>query len=186
MKMAMKKTSILTSVIFTAVLTAGLQAYAITQTSTTNYLGNPGPPVEGSPYQGTISFSSLVGGGSSYNGQLLTGGTLWVEIANDPPHDHLVYAWVGPYTLTYTAAGIAGQYTTTSSGDWLGFPLDAAEESYIEGQNSTHPIDFQVEADCDLDAYYLTLTNSVPDGGSTMVLLGGVLTALCMIKRKMA
>jgi hypothetical protein len=188
----MKKTSILTSAVLTAVLTAGLQAYAATTWSDGSVLspvvlGTPGhgaPDIFGSPYYGQISFSSLVtGGGSAYSGQALSGGTLAVEIQDGGSNP--IEAWVSGLWAPLTVTGVA---TGTDGAAWVDFSLTTSELSYIQTAPSGK-IDFTAEADCYLDAYYLTVTgttSTVPDSGSTMMLLGGVLTTLGLIKRKMA
>jgi hypothetical protein len=171
---------------------AGLQAYAQTTWQTGDIIPSGGAQeIFNTPYQGSISFSSLVTGSTPYAGQTLTSGTLDVEISGDTKHDP-VYAWVGPYSLTFTAAGIASQTPSSGAGTWLDFTLDSAELAYIDNPND--PIKFQAEADCKLQQYSLTVTGpttghgsgNVPDGASTMFLLGGVLTTLGLIKRKMA
>ncbi len=71
----------------------------------------------------------------------------------------------------------------------MDFNIPQADLSIIQADyNANHngSIEFSVEVDCELAQYNLTLGNSVPDTGSTMYLLGGVLTTLGLIKRKMA
>jgi hypothetical protein len=184
----MKTTSILTSAVFAAVLTAGLQAYAVTtiwydgsQSSmiTGHSVGLP-QEIAGSPYTGSITWSSLLTGpgGNPYNGQGLSGGTLAVDITGDL--GVTIQAWIGTIPLV----------SVIGDGGWSDFSLTSAAETYIEN-SPTHTISFTVEADCDLQGYYMSLTSTnssstVPDGGSTVALLGGVLTTLGLIKRKMA
>ncbi len=188
----MKKTSILFSGILAATLTAGLQAFAApTTTFTTGTIdestydgthGNSGWLLTSGTFHGSISASKLLFGSTPFNGSTYdpVSGTLAVWIY-DGNTSHIT-AEVGGDTLASYQETHSGSYA------WLDYTLDSAELTYIDDHD---PISFTVSGDCYLDAYDLTVCatqNSVgaPDGGSTMLLLGGVLTTLGLIKRKTA
>jgi hypothetical protein len=195
----MKKTSILTSAALAAVLTAGSQAYAsvpVTPTSwSTGNVSVGNQYVDDEIYSWNISFSSLLTG---YTGANLTSGTLDVQIANDFPGDLPVYARIfSALPLGGTSGNlnngnsdnlvsIGNDYPSANPG-WVDFTITKAELNTLEADYKATPtgsIEFSVEVDCELEQYNLTV--NAPDGGSTMFLLGGVLTTFGLIKRKLA
>ncbi len=190
----MKRTRILIGGALAALLTAGLQAYAGNDPTFTT--GNitvgtgyhyGGAELVPNGYTGSISDSILLNEaapGNAYNGGGYTdvaySGTLEVTIWN-----------AAGCAITVKVGGDASLPTTltpsTDNNTPLTFNLTPAELAYIDNHN---PISFTVTGSCVLEDYDLTVNASqsssrVPDGGSTLILLGGVLTGLALIKRKM-
>jgi hypothetical protein len=189
---------ILFSGVLAASLTAGLQAYAQDPTFTTGTVtlgtGSGGQPVT---YNGTVHYSSLVAPGpiaysSAYNlgmsGTMVVdmyvpggeyggpGGTLGSEITVD-------FGSTTPLPFQTAPTGASSGETSV-----LTYTLSAADLAYIAANN---PISFSVSGDCYVDSYDLTVnaskpTGGAPDGGSTVLFLGGALSVLGLIKRKVA
>jgi hypothetical protein len=169
-----------------ALLAASSQANANTvvyTTGTINHVAN----IDNTPYNGSISYSALKNGFAAYNGQSLTSGTMtlvvtgvgsgdvWLDFGDKSDSPGIK---VDTHSLELPGPGSpANTYT---------FTLSAYDLTYIEDHNAIY---FEAEADCTLDSYDLTVDDSpasTPDGSSTLILLGGVLTSLALLKRKMA
>lgn len=176
----MKTTTKLSTLLLAVSLTAALQAYATPVTSFTETVNIPGGvDVYGKPYTGSFTESGLSAGWSDSD-------TISSAVVDVTMYD----AAGNPVYLTIDA--IKGTNNFTSNYQTLGYTLTSTQDSYITGKfDANGSFSFTVEADCYLESAELCLTTttgqtqSVPDASSTMILLGGALSALALLKRKL-
>jgi hypothetical protein len=176
------KKFILLSGVSAAFLTAGLQAYA-QDPAFTNANASINFTIANGPYDGSFSDSTFKSGSTTFNNSLYTiaSGTMNLTIDNMPANT--------PIELTI-GSGTGSTTTVDGTGnETLAFALDSEQYNYIQTQDGT--FNYIVTLDCELMSDQLivnanTNTSHVPDGGATVMLLGGVLTALGLMKRKIA
>ena len=93
------------------------------------------------------------------------------------------------YGLDILINGQSTGQTATGFSSWFGFSV--APGSLVSGINTLDFVVRDVGGISGFRAEFLTATanaqsNAVPDGGTTLVLLGGVLFALAVVRRKIA
>jgi hypothetical protein len=176
----MKKISTISSGVLVAFLMTGLQAYAVTFTETNlniNY------EIENNPYPGTFTDANLKSGSTVFNNTqyTITSATVDLTILNDTS-----------LPVTLTIDGISASLTPSKSPQILSYILTPTEYDYIQTEDGT--FNYGVVVDCELQSDGLVVNanpvtpppSTAPDGGSTVLLLGGVVSALGLIKRKLA
>lgn len=182
----MKSTSTLVGTVLAALLSAGLQAYASTYTNTLSFSGN-GVDIYGTPYELSFSPANLTDGSLHYSDSY-GAASAEVILSMYDAGGHAVTLdldYSAPVLIgTETPGSSPNPYTLTyGTGDFT-----ASDLSYIDSAN---PITFTAEADCYLQSAELIVTTpvsnaSAPDGGSTVILLGGILTVLGLARRKVS
>jgi len=186
----MKKNSTLLGGALVALLAAGLQAYAQdpTFTSTPQIYGSGALDYTSPTPLSTYGFT-LADSGYNLN---ITSGFVTVDIHEPYGQNSSVWLVIDGYA---SSSQTAHAYSTTD----LTFNLDTTYNSgntaygqdvlnYIKNEG-TSSFSYTVDGDCYLTSAELSVNSSgpdsAPDGGSTVMLLGGVLTALGLMKRKM-
>jgi len=181
----MKKNSTLLGGALVALLAAGLQAYAQDDPTfqeslsvNANYWDNPITLNFTTAQLKSISTAPpAVGTVFSDTAYSIYGGDLYLTISDlryDP-----VYLTIDNSQTTLYGNGSSDSQT-------VDFSLNSTQWGYIQSQNGQFSA--SVTLDCTLTSEQLDVyanTDHAPDGGSTVMLLGGVLTALGLMKRKM-
>ena len=160
---------------FTVLLTAMLTAHAVPVTTFTENINNINYEVFGQTYNGTFTRANLLSGATVFDNSLytITGGTVNLTMLNAAGHQ-----------ISLTIDGITLDLTASTSPQLLSYTLTPTQYNYIQAQDGT--FNFGVTVDCILQSAQLivnTTTNGVPDGGSTMILLGGALMAIGLLQR---
>jgi hypothetical protein len=176
----LKISPILLSSVSLAVLASGMQTYAAGLTFTET-IPNIDYEIEGQTYHGNFTDANLKSGSTVFNNtqETITGAMIALTISNDKG-----------LPVTLTVDGISANLTPENSPQTLDFTLTTAQYDYIQAEDATFP--YQVVVDCELDSAELTVYTSsspqtgVPDGGSTVMLLGGVVSAFGWMRRKKA
>jgi hypothetical protein len=177
----MKTTSKISAILLAGSLAAGLSANA--SQIFTESINNINAEVENNPYTGTFTGANLLSGSTIFNNTSYTISSAVVDLT-------MVNAAGHATTLTIDAFGLI--LTPTTSPQVLAYTLNSAQDAYIEAMDGTFT--FVVEADCKLTSAQLIVTansnvpppSPTPDAGSSAILLGGALTALGLLKRKLA
>jgi hypothetical protein len=169
-----------------ALLLAGSLAAAVQANATTIFtesINNINAEVEGSLYTGTFTDANLLSGSTVFNSSLytITSAVIDLTMLNAAGH-----------ATTLTVDAIAQNMTPSTSPQTLAYTLTSTQDAYIAAMNGTFT--YGVEADCELLSSELIVTTtakstnsvSTPDAGSSMLLLVGGLSALGMLKRKLA
>jgi hypothetical protein len=175
----MKKTYTILSGVVIAFLTTGLQAYASSLTFTETISGID-YEVEGQTYNGQFTDANLKDGSLVFNNtqETITSATVDLTILNDTS-----------LPISLTIDGVTQNLTPSASPQTLAYALTATEYNYIQSKDGT--FGYAVVVDCELESAELIVNTTssqaaVPDGGSTLLLLGGVVSALGLVKRKIA
>lgn len=178
----MKTSSLLLNSAIAGMILSGAQAFAAT-TNFSETIPNIDYEIEGQTYKGTFTDANLKSStGAVFNNtkETITSGTVDLTILNDTS-----------LPVTLTIDGISQNLTPTYSGETLAYTLTSAEDSYIQGLDGT--FNYSVVVDCGLASAGLTVsagstpnTSGAPDAASTSLLLGGVMAALGLAKRKLA
>lgn len=180
-KTDMKTTSKISALLLAGSLAAAMQANAsliFTETIT-----GINAEVQGTPYTGHFTGSSLLSGSTVFNSSLYTISSAVIDLTMLNAAGHQV-------TLTVNASTL--NMTPTTSPQVLAYTLTSSMDSYIASMNGTFT--YGVEADCELTAAELIVTGTskstnnvtTPDAGSSALLLLGGLSALGLMKRKLA
>jgi hypothetical protein len=177
----MKTTTKISAFLLAGSLTAALQAHATptTFTETVNIPG--GVEVFNNPYTGSFTEAGLSSGWSDSD----TVSSAVVKVTMDDAQGFQVILTIDNIgqTVTYNSSPETNPYTLTSG-----------QDSYITGVfDANGSFSFRVDADCYLESAQLILTTttgsgnqSAPDASSTVILLGGALSALGLLKLKLA
>ena len=179
----MKTTTKLSALLLAVSLTAALQAHATpTPTSFSESSGTLDKEVAAPAYYtGTFTEAGLTPSGYN-NSDILSSVTVALDMYN---------AAGNPVYLTID--GITQKINdTVNPTQILTYTLTSAEESYIQTEfASTGKFSYTVQADCELLSDVLTVniqspqTQTVPDASSTLILLGGALSGVALLKRKL-
>jgi len=98
------------------------------------------------------------------------------------------------FPVILTIGGSKETNTFTLENQKLPYDLTSTQDTSIQNAfNTTGSISFELEADCFLKSVEFVFnttpgtgqTQSVPDASSTVILLGGALSALGLLKRKL-
>jgi hypothetical protein len=177
----MKTTTNLSALLLAVSLTAALQAHA-TPTSFSESSGTLNKEVAAPAYYtGTFTEAGLTPSGYN-NSDTLSSVTVALDMYN---------AAGNPVYLTID--GITQKINdTVNPTQILTYTLTTAEDNYIQTEfAATGKFSYTVQADCELLSDVLTLntstgqTQTVPDASSTVILLGGALSGLALLKRKL-
>jgi len=179
------KQLILISGVLAAFLTAGVQAYANNDPAFTNSNPNIDASIASGPYDGSFSDSTFKSGSITFNNSqyTITGGTMSLTTEHVPNGDSV------ELTIGSGTGSTSIQYGNGSSPETFTFTLDTEQYDYIQSEDGS--FSYTVTLDCTLDSDKLIVntsqsTGTVPDGGSTVMLLGGALATLGLMKRKIA
>ena len=178
----MKTTTKISALLLAGSLTAALQAHATPTTFSETVTIPGGVEVFNNPYTGHFSEAGLSSGWSDSD----TISSAVVKVTMDDAKGFQVILTIDNIgqTVTYDANPETNPYTLTSG-----------QDSYITGVfDANGSFSFKVDADCYLESAQLILTTttgssgnqSAPDASSTVILLGGALSALGLLKLKLA
>ena len=191
----MKTATKISALLLAASLTAALQARAIpTTTVYTESIININQDVDvdagGKAYKGLFTEEGLIanGGGPAFNvTDTISQEQVTVNMENAAGND---------VTLTINSIGQSFKYTSSETHLYTLTSGLNSEDSFISNAFSTvnGSFNFLVSADCELLSVQLTLdattgssgNQSAPDASSTVILLGGALSALGLLKLKLA
>jgi hypothetical protein len=172
----MKTTTKLSALLLAVSLTAALQAHATQYTETLTGLDKE---VAGTPYTGYFTESGLSGGFN--NSDIISQAVVKLTMLN---------AEGNPIYLTIDA--IQQWMWDNTTPQTLSYTLSSTQDAYITTSFAANgKFSYTVEADCELENAQLILTAStgqtqtVPDASSTLILLGGALSGLALLKRKL-
>ena len=167
-----------------AFLMAGLQAHATSLTFTEN-IPNINYEVAGQTYTGQFTDANLKSGSTVFNNSMETISSATIDLT-------MLYA--AGNSIKLTVDGISQDLTFTGSPQTMAYTLSATQYNYIQAQDGT--FNFAVTVDCELASAELIVNagtggagggnSSAPDGASTVMLLGGALTTLGLIRRKLS
>jgi VPDSG-CTERM motif len=173
----MKITTNISVLLLAVSLTAAFQAHATTITNTIS-INNINQEILNNPYNGTFTDAALKG-------------------QNDTISDAIVYVTMqdaAGFPVILTIGGSKETNTFTLENQKLPYDLTSTQDTSIQNAfNTTGSISFELEADCFLKSVEFVFnttpgtgqTQSVPDASSTVILLGGALSALGLLKRKL-
>jgi hypothetical protein len=193
-KKTMKKISLIFGGVLAAVLATGLQANAtVTSQTFTETVNTYNAEIGGigNTYWGSFAPSSLspTFNWSQYSD--ITSISLDFQINNAPGPGTPAYLTLNqssPTPWVSTTIPNSGQtdfniaYSTAAGSSW---------QYIVNSLEYNDPITYGIYADCHLANAELVITaqsggSTIPDGSSTMMLLGGVFTVAGLIKRKLA
>lgn len=176
----MKATILLLTAAIAVIATGGTSAFATNMTFSETISGiNYG--IEGQAYNGTFTDANLKSGSTVFNNTLetITSATVYLTILND----------VG-LPISLTIDGVTQDMTPSHSPQTLTYNLTSTEYNYIQAQDGT--FGYKVIVDCELTSAQLVVNTTssgsnsrVPDGGTTLTLLGGAMATLGLIKRQL-
>jgi hypothetical protein len=179
----LKTVSRIAALLLAGCLAAAVQAHATGTTLTfTETINNIDAEVYGTPYNGTFTDANLKSGSTVFNSSLYTITSATVDITMLYAAGHEVYL---------TIDGTTQNQEPHTSPQILAYTLTSTQDSYIQAEDGT--FNFGVLADCELENAELIITATskttqivpVPDAASAALLLGGSLSALGLLKRKL-
>jgi hypothetical protein len=176
----MKTAAKISALVLVGSLAAAVQSQAtVTFTETIN---NIDAEVEGTPYTGAFTDAKLLSGSTVFNNTLYTITSVVVDLTMLNAAGHQTSLTIDGSTLNMTP---------TKSPQTLAYTLNSTQDSYIQSKDGT--FNYTVLADCELENAALIVTTSVnpptvnaPDATSTAFILGGAVSALGFLKRKLA